>query len=171
MTAPEIYIAVGSNIDPEENVPASVRLLALSVDIVAVSTFYWTAPLDRPEQARFLNGVVQITTNLEPRPLKFDVLRPIEARLGRVRGSDRHAARTIDLDVALWDDRVIDEEGLRIPDPDVRTRSFIAVPLLELAPDLVLPDTGERLASLPAATASARLVEAAGIKKLLEERI
>lgn len=171
MTASDVYIAVGSNIDPEEKIPVAARLLALSVDLVAVSTFYWSAPLDRPEQPRFINGVLQIRTALEPRPLKFELLRSIEARLGRVRGPDRYAPRTIDLDIALYYDRVIDEEGLRVPDPDIGTRPFLAVPLLELAPDLVLPDTGERLASVGAAVDRARLVEAEGMRQLLEERI
>jgi len=171
LTAPDVYIAVGSNIAPEENIPAAVRLLAESVRLTAVSTFYWSAPLDRPEQARFMNGVLRIRTDLDPRLLKFDLLRPIEARLGRARGADRHAPRTIDLDIALYGDRVLDEEGLRVPDPDIGTRPFIALPLYELAPRLVLPDTGERLASLPAAADSTGLVEAAGMKQLLEERI
>ncbi len=74
------------------------------------------------------------------------MLRPIEAALGRVRGRDKCAARTIDLDVALYGDEVID-----VPAPDMRERPFLAVPLLELAPDLRLPDTGERLAGLPVA--------------------
>jgi len=182
LTLTDVYIAVGSNIDPEENVPAAVRVLALSVDLVAVSTFYWSAPLDRPEQPRFMNGVLRIRTALEPRPLKFELLRPIEARLGRVRGADRDAPRTIDLDIALYGDRVLDDdfapcddfapgdEGLRVPDPDIRIRPFIAVPLLELAPGLVLPDTGERLASVRAATDRTGLVEVSGMKQLLKER-
>jgi 7,8-dihydro-6-hydroxymethylpterin-pyrophosphokinase len=65
-----------------------------------------------------------------------------------VRKADKYAARTIDLDIAVYDDAVIDEPDLRIPDPDIRSRPFIAIPLLELAPKLILPDTGERLSSL-----------------------
>ena len=76
------------------------------------------------------------------------MLRRIESELGRVRSADRYAPRTIDLDLLLYGDLVIDEPGLRIPDPDIRIRPFIAVPLLELEPGLVMPDTGEAIAGL-----------------------
>ena len=116
--------------------------------VLASSTFYRTAPLGRPEQPPFVNGVWRIQTTIEPRPLKFHVLRGIEAALGRVRTEDRYAPRTIDLDVVLYGDAVVEEPGLVLPDPDVRERPFIALPLLELAPDLVLPDTGEQLSAV-----------------------
>jgi dihydroneopterin aldolase/2-amino-4-hydroxy-6-hydroxymethyldihydropteridine diphosphokinase len=120
--------------------------------------FYRTEPLDERDQPSFLNGVWQIKTRLVARELKFDVLRPIETDLGRVRTADTYAARPIDLDVLIYGDLVIDEPDLQIPDPDIRTRLFISVPLLELDPDLVLPDTGEPLASL------VRVEDAAGLE-------
>ena len=101
-----------------------------------------------PDQAVFLNGVWRVETALTARQLKFDVLRPIEAQLGRVRGEDAYAARTIDLDVLLFGDLVSDEVGLCVPDPDIRTRAFILIPLLELDPALTLPDTGEPLVDM-----------------------
>jgi 2-amino-4-hydroxy-6-hydroxymethyldihydropteridine diphosphokinase len=144
----DAFVSVGANIDPERNVVEALRLLSQRVRITGVSTFYRTKAVGRPEQQDFLNGVCKVATDLSPRALKFDVLRDIERRLGRVRTADKYAARTIDLDVILHGRAVLDEPDLRIPDPDIRTRAFVAVPLLQLAPDLRLPDTGEALATL-----------------------
>lgn len=145
----DVFIAVGSNIDPEQNIRAALERLKRHVHVTAVSTFYRTAPLAGRDQAFYLNGVWRAQTSRSARRLKFDVLRPLEVDLGRTRTEDKYAARTIDLDLIVYGDRVIDEPDLRTPDPDLRVRPFIAVPLLELAPDFVLPDSGEPLASLP----------------------
>jgi len=146
------YVAVGSSIDPEVNVRAALELLRRRVDVTGVSTFYRTAALSASgepdaEAPEFLNGVFEVRTDVGPRRLKLEVLRPIEDRLGRVRTADRYAPRPIDLDVVLCGERVVDEPGLKLPAADVR-RPFVAWPLLELAPDLVLPDTGEALSCL-----------------------
>ena len=145
----DVYLSVGSNIDPERNIIEACLRLKVLVSAIETSTFYETDPLERPRQPSFLNGVWRIATDLPPRRLKEEVLRKIERELGRVRSDDKHAPRTIDLDIIIYGDRLIDEPDLKIPDPDIRVRPFIAVPLLELAPDLVLPDTGERLAVQP----------------------
>jgi 2-amino-4-hydroxy-6-hydroxymethyldihydropteridine diphosphokinase len=104
--------------------------------------FYRGPAIDRPDQPDFINGVVGIETDLSPATLKRDVLQTIEAGLGRDRSADKYAARTIDLDVLLYDDWVISDEQLKLPSPDIVTRAFVAIPLYELAPDLVLPDSG-----------------------------
>jgi len=149
---PRIYIGVGSNIDPERNIPAALRLLRDAGAILgAISNFYRTAPLGSPGAPPFHNGVLRIETRLAPRALKFDVLRPIEDALGRQRSADKNAPRPIDLDLLLYGDRVIDEPGLRIPDLEILERPFLAIALHELAPDLVVPGAGRRLSdSLPA---------------------
>jgi 2-amino-4-hydroxy-6-hydroxymethyldihydropteridine diphosphokinase len=165
------YIAVGSNIEPEKNIPEALERLKRYAQIKAISTFYRTLPITRPEQPSFLNGVWQIDTAGKARTLKFEILRRIEAELGRVRTEDRYAARTIDLDIALYGDAVIDEPDLHIPDPDIRRRPFIAVPLLELAPCLVLPDTGEQLSSLTTTRATEHLVPAYDFTESLRARI
>jgi 2-amino-4-hydroxy-6-hydroxymethyldihydropteridine diphosphokinase len=158
------FVAVGSNIQPERHIAAALDRLRTRVRLLAVSTFYRTAPLPGPgsrasePQPDFLNGVLKIETDLEPRTLKHDVLRRTEEELGRVRVADKYAPRTLDLDLLLYGGLVSDEEGLRLPPPDLRARNFIAVPLLELAPDLVLPDTGERLATLAVARDAAGMV-------------
>jgi len=151
MTAPDpevVFVAVGSNVDPERNIPAALRSLKRFAPVTATSTFFRTPPLSRPEQPMFYNGVWQLHTTRSPRELKFEVLRCIETELGRERTEDRHAPRPIDLDLILYGDRVIGESDLCVPDPEICQRPFIAIPLLELAPHLVLPDTQQRLSSL-----------------------
>ena len=145
-----VYLAVGANLDPEENILRALALLREAAPVRRTSTFYRTPALGRPEQGDYLNGIWQVTTELEPRALKFSLLRRIEAELGRVRGTDRYAARPIDLDIALYGDLVLAGEDLQIPDPEIPLRPFLALPLLELDPDLILPDSGESLAALVA---------------------
>lgn len=166
-----IFIAVGSNIEPEQHISRALRLLAGGVTVRASSTFYRTAALGRGEQPRFLNGVWRIETSLSARELKFAVLREIESKLGRIRTADKCAARTIDLDILLYDDSIIRESDLYIPDPDVRTRPFLAVPLLELSPDLVMPDTGEPLAALVDPVSRTGLEAVDGITRQLRAMI
>jgi 2-amino-4-hydroxy-6-hydroxymethyldihydropteridine diphosphokinase len=154
------YVAVGSNIEPRRNVPAAVEMLCRQVEVCGVSTFYRTPAVGpdgqpravRPDSRRagdedFLNGVLAVRTARPARELKFQVLRAIEDRLARVRSADKYAPRTIDLDVVLYGQAVIDEPDLRIPARDL-DRPFVALPLLELAPDLVLPRTRQVLACL-----------------------
>ena len=139
------YISLGSNLEPERNLLRALQLLRTRVRLIALSTVYRTPAVGRPEQPDFFNAVAAIETALAPRALKYDVLRAIEAELGRVRSADRYAARTIDLDLLLYDDLVVAEEGLVLPDPDLVRRPFLALPLLELAPGTVLPGDGRRL--------------------------
>lgn len=142
------YIAVGSNIDPEANIPAALDLLAARVRITGVSTFFRTAPIGRPEQGAYLNGMMRVECGIAARALKFEVLRGIESALGRVRSADKYAAREIDLDLALFGDAVIEEEDLQVPERDLRARPFLAAALAELAPELRMPDTGETVSAL-----------------------
>lgn len=135
-----VYIGVGSNIDPELNIPSALKMLGETVRIVAISTFYKTPPIGSPNSPEFYNGVVAVDTDIPPRELKSKVLRQVEESLGRVRCKDKNASRTIDLDILLYDDTAINEPDLVIPDPDIATRAFLTVPLMELCPDMALPD-------------------------------
>lgn len=157
-SAVQAYIAVGSNINPEENIVKGLQFLAKAVSVTSISTFYRTEAIGRPSHAPFLNGVCGVRTALAPRTLKFDVLRPIEDRLGRVRSEDKLADRTIDLDVILHGQAVIRDADLQVPAPEIRDRPFVAVALFELAPDTVLPDTGEPLAAVVEGQDAAELV-------------
>ncbi len=133
------FVAAGANLDPAPHILRALELLAGQTLVLGVSPFYRTRPLERPGQPDFLNGAFLVETSFPPRALKFQVLRGIETSLGRVRGGDPHQARPIDLDLVLYGDLVLREEGLVLPDPEITRRPFLAVPLLDLDPDLVLP--------------------------------
>ena len=132
------FIAIGSNINPAENVRKAIVLLARQEKLTGISMVYRTEPLGRPEQPRYYNCVVEIETGIAPADLKQNLLRPIEDALGRTRTADKYASRTIDLDLIVYDDLTLDTEDIKLPDPQILTRPFLALPLFELAPDLVL---------------------------------
>ena len=134
------YIGVGSNINPEKNVKESLRLLALQVQVLRISTVYHTAPEQRPDQPWYYNCVAEIETELRPEELKYCLLRRIEKRLGRVRTSDKFASRPIDLDIVLYGDPSPTTRGISRLDRDTARRPFIAAALLELCPDLKFPN-------------------------------
>ncbi len=113
-------------------------MLAREVRVTKVSTVYCTEPEGRPGQPRFLNCVLELETDLTPRELKYGVLRRVERDLGRVRTDDKYAPRTIDLDLIVYHDFSFRDDELRIPDPEILARAFLAVPLAELAPDLTV---------------------------------
>ncbi|MDI6784818.1 MAG: 2-amino-4-hydroxy-6-hydroxymethyldihydropteridine diphosphokinase [bacterium] len=133
------YISIGSNINPAENILQALRLLLIQVQITNISTVYLTEAIDRPNQPNYYNLVIEIETDINPFELKQEVLRQIETGLGRERTLDKYAPRTIDLDLILFTDLVIESDALTIPDPDIVTHPFIALPLFELAPELVIP--------------------------------
>ncbi len=141
---PKIFIGLGANIDPETHILAALQLLTCVGRVSGISTIYRTPAWGERIQPPFLNGVLAMETTLPPLAVKA-ALRAIETELGRVRTADRYAARTIDLDLLLYDDLVLGTEELTLPDPDIRQRAFLAIPLAELAPGLVLPDSGVRI--------------------------
>ncbi|HEU5263310.1 MAG TPA: 2-amino-4-hydroxy-6-hydroxymethyldihydropteridine diphosphokinase, partial [Gaiellaceae bacterium] len=119
------------------------------VEVVAVSTLRETDPVGIIEQPRFLNAAVAAETTLRPQELLETLLR-IERELGRVR-SGRWGPRTLDLDLLVYGDEIVDEPGLRVPHPRVHERRFALEPLAELDPALVVPEQGavsELLAAL-----------------------
>ena len=132
------YVGLGANLgDREGTIRAAVADLP---GVVAVSTLRETDPVGITDQPRFLNGVAALETELAPREL-LDVLLAVERRLGRERGK-RWGPRTIDLDLLLYGDEVIDETGLTIPHPRLHERRFVLEPLADLAPRLVVPGHG-----------------------------
>jgi 2-amino-4-hydroxy-6-hydroxymethyldihydropteridine diphosphokinase len=155
-----IFIGLGSNIDAEINIPQALRLLAGQCSILALSTFYLSPAEGDPGRPPFINGAAEIATDLEPEAVKWDALRPIEEALGRVRGEDRNAPRTIDLDLLLYGDRIVHAPRLTLPDPGIARYPFVAVPLAELAPALVLPGTEMLLAQV------IRSLDASGLRPL-----
>ena len=127
-----VYVGVGANLGtPRETIAAALALLdqESDVELVAVSTLRETDPVGYEEQPRFLNGVVQLGTELSPRELLARLL-AIETRLGRVRGQGpRFGPRTIDLDLLLYGEETVDEPGLTLPHPRLHERRFVLEPL------------------------------------------
>ena len=146
----QAFVSIGSNIDPEENVSKAIGLLKKQARIIGISTVYLTEPVERPDQPSYYNCVVAIDTPLPPLELKQTVLRRIEDGLGRVRTEDRFAPRTIDLDLLLYGDVVMKTGEIVLPDPEIRNRPFLAGPLYELSPSLILPDSKEPVAAIAA---------------------
>ena len=142
-----VFIGVGSNVDAEKNVARGLRVLDAELGVRSVSTFYRTPALDRPQDPPYANGVIEVDDALGPAEAKA-LLQRIEHALGRERTEDRYAPRPIDLDLLLHGDRVLSSDALTLPHPDIRSRAFVAIPLLELAPDLALPDSGVALRSI-----------------------
>jgi 2-amino-4-hydroxy-6-hydroxymethyldihydropteridine diphosphokinase len=145
-----VYLILGSNIEKEQNLPAAVSLLREMVQVVAVSSVYETIPVGLKEQPNFWNMAVHIQTTLSASQLKAQVLAAIERKLKRVRLADKNAPRTIDLDIVLFNDEVFDYDGgdgwLRhVPDPDLLKFAHIAVPIAELVPEMIHPETAESL--------------------------
>jgi len=139
---PACLISVAGNIDPHHWLPLAVRRLCDFVQVEAVSPFFITPPIGRPEQPDYRNGVLQCQAKLQPRPLKFEILRSIELEHGRTRGEDPYAARTVDLDLLDWGGIILNEPGLQLPDPDLSERPFLAAAVLALNPEYSLPDGG-----------------------------
>ena len=142
------FVGLGSNLGERE---AMIRLalddLARlpSTRLVRASSLYDTEPVGEVDQPNFLNAVAQIDTELTARQLLWNLLL-IEKRLGRVR-AQRWGPRTIDLDLLLYGNLIVEEPDLRVPHPELTQRSFVLVPLVELDPILVHPVTGESLLS------------------------
>jgi 2-amino-4-hydroxy-6-hydroxymethyldihydropteridine diphosphokinase len=140
-----VVIALGSNIEPEASLREAVRRLAARVHLIAVSPAYETRPVGKTDQPNYLNAAALIETDRDAPQLKREVLGEIEQELGRVRTADRNAPRTIDLDITLYDDRVLDFAGRHIPDPDLLQYPHVAVPAADVAPTYRHPETGQTL--------------------------
>jgi dihydroneopterin aldolase/2-amino-4-hydroxy-6-hydroxymethyldihydropteridine diphosphokinase len=142
------FVSLGSNIRPERNLQEAVRLLAGHCRVLAASPVYESRPVGTEDQPDFLNAAVLVETSLQPAALKAQVIDLIEERLGRVRTTDKNAARTIDLDISLFNDEVLELGRRRIPDPEIVLYPHIARPLADLAPDYVHPETGASLGEI-----------------------
>ena len=143
------YIAIGSNLtSPLEQVNAAVQALGdiPQSRVVALSSFYRTPPLGPQDQPDYLNAAIALKTALSAESL-LDNTQRIELQQGRVRKEERWGPRTLDLDLMLFGDAVINTERLTVPHYDMKRRGFMLWPLFEIAPDLIFPD-GESLSAL-----------------------
>ncbi len=142
-----VAIALGSNVgDREGHLAYAVDRLASFVANLRVSPFIETEPQDVPPQPRFLNGVVVGESRLAPRAL-LNTLLTIERERGRERPGSG-APRTLDLDLVLFGDQVVEEPGLEVPHPRFRQRRFVLEPLAAIAPGMIDPVTGLTIAEL-----------------------
>jgi 2-amino-4-hydroxy-6-hydroxymethyldihydropteridine diphosphokinase len=163
----EGYLGLGSNVgDRRANLQTAADLLpAHGVRVLAASSVYETEPVgDVPDQRDFYNACLRIETELEPEAL-LDACKAVERELGRTLegqpGYVRHGPRPIDVDVLLLGDREYRSRRLTLPHAEVTARRFVLVPLLELAPDLVVPGAG-RAADALSALGEAEAVRRAG---------
>jgi 2-amino-4-hydroxy-6-hydroxymethyldihydropteridine diphosphokinase len=130
------FLALGSNLgEREHHLRQAVTAMP---DVVAVSPVYETGPVGGPEQGRYLNAVVELDTTASPREL-LAVCRRLEETAARVR-VERWGPRTLDVDVLLVGDLVVDEPDLEVPHPRMWQRRFVLAPLADLAPELVPED-------------------------------
>jgi 2-amino-4-hydroxy-6-hydroxymethyldihydropteridine diphosphokinase len=147
------YLGLGSNVgDRRANLEAAVaRLPDRGVKVLASSSVYETEPVGLvPDQREFYNACLRVDTEHDPEAL-LDACKAVERELGRSPGGQRHGPRPIDVDVLLLDDLAHRSARLTLPHPEVRSRRFVLVPLLELDRDLRLPDgepIGEALLGL-----------------------
>jgi 2-amino-4-hydroxy-6-hydroxymethyldihydropteridine diphosphokinase len=140
------YIGLGANLGDRE---LTIRRAIEAIDdeashsaLLLLSTLRETDPVGFEDQPRFLNGVAKIATTARARDL-LDYLLDLELRLGRDRTSGPPGGpRTIDLDLLLYGNEIIDEPGLRVPHPRLHERKFVLEPLAELAPSLEIPGRG-----------------------------
>jgi 2-amino-4-hydroxy-6-hydroxymethyldihydropteridine diphosphokinase len=141
------YIALGANLgDRRANLAEALRRMEPDIHVEAVSALYESPPQPPAPPPAYLNAACRVATSLEPLDL-LDRLKRIERDLGR-EAAERWAPRPIDLDIALYNDRIVDEPGLVIPHPRLTERAFVLRPLLDLDPNLTHPATGERLSDL-----------------------
>jgi 2-amino-4-hydroxy-6-hydroxymethyldihydropteridine diphosphokinase len=160
---PNGYLGLGSNVgDSAGHLQAAIELLEeRGVRVEAVSSAYVTEPvgeiLDQPD---FLNAAIRIRTELGPEEL-LDVCKSVEAERGRAAAAPRHSPRPLDVDLLLLGDIELRSEHLTLPHPEVTSRRFVLAPLLELDPDLTLPD-GTRLTNALAALPAGQRVDRRG---------
>ncbi|MDP6039355.1 MAG: 2-amino-4-hydroxy-6-hydroxymethyldihydropteridine diphosphokinase [Candidatus Latescibacteria bacterium] len=143
------FVGMGANLGArEETLKQAVKMLDAEsgIAVVAASSVYETAPVGVLDQPYFLNAVLKVETELSAQ-LLLNRLLAIEQKLGRVRKT-KWGPRTLDLDILLYGEAVIDQPGLRVPHPHLHMREFVLAPLCDLAPDLHHPELGESFLSV-----------------------
>jgi len=142
-----VYIGLGSNLtgnigSPEQHVIAAIQSLGKiqSTRTISISSLYKSKPLGPQNQDDYINAVVQIETDLEPLAL-LDNLQAIENEHGRVR-NEHWGPRTLDLDILMFGEEIMQNDRLSIPHPEMLNRSFVLVPLAEINADCTIPGKG-----------------------------
>jgi 2-amino-4-hydroxy-6-hydroxymethyldihydropteridine diphosphokinase len=144
-TSPEwAFVSIGSNIEPERYLPLAFSQLLQLGRMLKTSRVYQNPAVGRSEQADFLNAAALLETELTALEIR-NGLRGIEAILDRVRTEDPFAPRTMDLDLCLLGNQIMDTPEITLPDPDLLIHAYLAIPMAELAPNFEHPVTGETL--------------------------
>ncbi len=136
----KVFIALGSNIAPEKNIPLALIALAKEFGALASCSSIWKTPAVGSDGPDFLNAIAAIYSSERLQNIKNDILRPLEDKMGRIRTSDKNAPRTIDLDILIYED-VLQEEELW-------EQVHMAVPLAEIHPGFPDPETGKTIAEV-----------------------
>ena len=124
-------LLLGSNIEPEQNILAALRLLSQQTDLIAKSRIWETEAIGS-SGPNFLNMAIKLETVLDANSIKSEIITPIENKLKRVRTEDKYASRTIDIDIIIYNGEVMD--------PNLWEKAFIALPVSELMPDIIHPE-------------------------------
>jgi 2-amino-4-hydroxy-6-hydroxymethyldihydropteridine diphosphokinase len=147
--AAKAFVGLGANIgDPEEQIRGALDALGRIAEtrVARASSLWRSAPVGYAAQPDFVNAVAELETGQAPRAL-LEALLAIEKRFGRERGF-ANAPRTLDLDLLLYGDRVLSEQGLQVPHPRMHERAFVLAPLVEIAPEIEIPGKGAAAAML-----------------------
>lgn len=136
------FIGIGSNLrDPQAQVRSAIKAIAQAADISleCSSSLYSSPPMGPPDQPNYVNAVAKIETPLASLDL-LEILQRIERDHGRIRNTIRWGPRTLDLDILLFGMESVSTQRLQIPHPGLTERSFVIIPLAEIAPQLILPN-------------------------------
>jgi len=159
MVAEPVYLSLGTNLgNRAENLRTARQSLPPRVNLLKASSIYFTPPWGYQDQPDFLNQVVEVQTDLAPLPL-LRYLKAIEAEMGRLE-TFRYGPRLIDIDILFYEGCIVQCEDLHIPHPRLVERAFVLVPLHEIAPDFVHPETAQSITDLLS------LVSAEGVHQL-----
>lgn len=146
----DAYLLLGSNIEPEKNILLALEYLQQNCSLLEISTTWQTKAVGS-DAADFLNTAVHVNTEKEASMLKMSCIKHIESLLGRVRFPDKNAPRTIDLDIIIFNGEVMDQALFRY--------AHIMLPLAELLPDLIDPQSGQSLSMLASETSKKGLAK------------
>jgi len=144
-----VYLGIGTNLgEREENLRQAIEMIRLHIGIVKrISSVYETEPWGFQSINNFLNMAVEVSTKLSPSGLLGRVLM-IEAMMGRLREGKGYSSRIIDIDILLYEERIIETKALVVPHPKIRERKFVLVPLSEIAAEVVHPVAGKSIQEL-----------------------
>jgi len=136
-----VYLGLGANLNsPKKQLDNAVIALKNlpNSEFIACSHYYASKPMGPQDQPDYVNAVACINTSLEPEQL-LDLTQAIELEHGRVRKAERWGARTLDIDILLFGEQVINTKRLTVPHYGLNEREFVVYPLQEIAPELILP--------------------------------